>query len=153
MSPAGSVPGNQLVREFFSIYPDYGLCRTLADNIAEEQTTHPDAIRFLSLKAQAAAENAEQIDQKLAAVSVSTKGGPVPLRTLGLADLMGLEAAPLKSVLEFYLKHPYAHGRCSRSRWRPALLRSFSLRVLVGHAKGRDIDLDYPAFFELLKLL
>lgn len=145
--------GTSLIREFFAIYPDYALCRTLTDNIAEGQMQYSDAVQALSLKAHAAAANNEEITRRLATVSVSVKGNPIRIESLGLRDLICLDDSALKSTLEFYFKNPYAHRRCKRSRLLPALVRSFPLRVLIGHAKERDLDLDYNAFFALLKLL
>ena len=114
---------------------------------------YSDAIRALSLKAQAAAANTEEIARRLATVSVSVKGRPVRIETLGLRDLICLDDPGFKSTLEFYFKNPYAHRRCKRSRWLPAFVRSFPLRILIGHAKERGLDLDYNAFLALLKLL
>jgi len=153
MTSRGLAAGTRLIGEFFAIYPDYALCRTLTDNIAEDQMQYSDAIQALSLKAQAAAANTEEIARRLATVSVSVKGNPVRIESLSLRDLIRLDDSELKSTLEFYFKNPYAHRRCKRSRWLPAFIRSFPLRVLIGYAKERGLALDYNAFFALLKLL
>jgi len=142
-----------VLHEFFRIFPDYGLCRTLAENIEEGQTTYPEALRFLALKAQASRRNHLQIERQLDRRLVVSKGEAMRIRDLGLRQMSRLSDDALRQVLDFYAKHPYAHGRCRKSRWVPAWIRSFPLRFLIAQARSRGLKMEYPELFELLGLV
>ena len=51
---------------------------------------------------------------KLNARAVAVNGEPRAIRRLSLREAMDLDDEPLQQVLEFYFKHPYAHGRTRR---------------------------------------
>lgn len=153
MSPERQGRNYELVREFFRVYPDFSLCRTLAENISENQTTHAEALRQLALKAQAARDNQREIEERLDRRSVQVEGETVRIKDLNLRAMTRLSNQNLRVVLEFYFKNPYAHGRCKKGRWIPGVLRSFPLRFLIGQARSRGMALDYPDLFELLRLL
>ena len=143
----------ELTREFFSIHPDYGLCRTLAANVLEGVQTERQAVGHLSSKAWAHQKNQATIREKLDARSVEIAGRRVPLKSLSLRNILDQPDELLEEILAFYLKHPYAHGRTFRSRLLPNWLRGFFLRVLIGNAKTRGLSVDYGECFELLTLL
>jgi len=98
-------------------------------------------------------KNQSEIEQKLDLQSIVIQGRPVPLKDLSLRRILQLDDSQLASVLKFYIKHPFAHGRTLRSRWVPGWIRSIFLRVLLGHAKNRNLDLNYPIYFEMLRVL
>jgi hypothetical protein len=141
------------VREFFRIYPDYRLCRTLAENIREEQVTYAEALRQISLKLEATRQNREQIEEHLDRRCLISQGRTLRIKDLGLRHMPGLSDDALVEVLDFYSKHPYAHGRCKRSRWLPAWIRSFPLRFIIAQARSRGLKMDYAELFDLLRLL
>lgn len=151
MAPEKTVP--ELTREFFRYYPDYAFCRALAVNIQNGITTYRNALEVLAVKARAAEQNREEIGQKLNNRSVLVEGERVRIKDLSLRQIMDQPAEVLEEIAEFYFKHPYAHSRTPRSRLVPRLLRTVFLSVLVGHAKRRGLDLDYDAYFEMLRLL
>lgn len=146
-------PEERLTAEFFREYPDYAFCRTLAQNVKSSIVTYPNALALLARKVRAAEENRLEITEKLEVRSILTAKGNVRLRDLSLAQAMQLEDEGLQQVLEFYFKHPYAHGRTLRLRVLPRPVRTFFLGVLVGHAKRRGLRLDYASYFALLKML
>lgn len=143
----------ELIREFFQYYPDYELCRALAENIKQNVTTYPKALEVLARKARAEEQNRRQIEEKLANRALFMEGRWVPLKDLSLRQLMDWPDDVLKQALEFYFKHPYAHGRTKKTRLLPRSIRTIFLSALLGHAKRRGIDLDYESYFEILKLL
>ncbi len=142
-----------MIREFFGIFPDYLLCRTLAENIQENQTTYPEALRQLALKVEASRENREQIAGRLNRRTVRMGGEKVRIRDLRLRQMAGLSDDALREVLAFYFKHPYAHGRCKKWAWLPSWFRSFALRYLIAQARARGLKMEYSDLFELLRLL
>ncbi len=143
----------ELTREFFRLFPDYQLSRTLAENVGDQVLTYPQALQQLARKRQAQSENWEVIEEKLEQRSVEQNERRLKLRDLTLRQILQLDDRAFEEVVRFYFKHPYAHRRTWRSRWAPRWLRSFFLRVLFGHAKGRNLSLDYPEYFEILRLL
>ena len=142
-----------LTREFFSYYPDYRLCRTLALNVENGVTTYGDALSAMSGKARAAELNREAIEEKLNLRSVTVRGRTVRIRDLSLGEILRLDHETCRAVVDFYFKHPYAHGRTGRSRWWPRWLRTLFLSTILGHARRRGVDLDYVTCFETLRLL
>ena len=142
-----------LIHEFFRIFPDYGLCRTLAENIRENQTTYPEALRQLALKVEATRQNRLQIEEQLNRRSIAIEGKTIRIRNLGLHQLSRLSDNALREVLDFYSKHPYAHGRCKKSWWMPSWIRSFPLRFLIAQARARGLKMEYSDLFKLLSLL
>ena len=142
-----------LVREFFRIFPDYGLCRTLAENIREKHTTYPEALRQLALKVETTRENQVQIEEQLDRRSVAIEGKTMRIKDLGLRQISELSDDALREVLDFYSKHPYAHGRCKKLWWMPSWIRSFPLRFLIAQARARGLKMEYSDLFELLGLL
>lgn len=143
----------QLVREFFHLYPDYSLCRSLAENIQVGVTTRSHAIEMLARKARAEKENQLEILDKLNKKVVRVRSQWVEVKNLALREIMDQPSDVLKEIVDFYFKHPYAHGRTLRTRFLPRVLRTIFLSVLLGHAKRRGIELDYESYFETLKLL
>lgn len=143
----------ELTREFFEIFPDYSLCRTLAANATDGVISRRQAIGHLSSKAWAQQKNQVMIDEKLDARTVEIGGGRTLIKDLSLRKILDLADQDLDLIIRFYLKHPYAHHRTFRSRWLPNWLRSFFLRVLIGNAQRRGIELNYGECFELLTLL
>lgn len=147
------LPLEQLVRQFFHDYPDYAFCSALAENVKAGVTTYPNALTLLGKKQAAAEENRPEITEKLDARVIVTQGRTTRIKDLSLRQAIDLDDEALKQTLEFYFKHPYAHGRTRRTRLLPRWARSFFLSALVGHAHRRGIQLDYAAYFEMLKLL
>ncbi len=142
-----------LTGEFFAYYPDYRLCHTLAVNVENGVTSYLDALSAMSSKARAAELNREAIEEKLNLRSVSVQGRTVRISELSLGEILRLDLDTCRTVLDFYFKHPYAHGRTGKSRWRPRWSRTLFLSAILGHAKRKGIDLDYGSCFEILKLL
>lgn len=143
----------KLTHDFFRTYPDYPFCRTLAANIIDQVTTYESATAILAKKVQAAEQNRQQIDEKLDHYRVQINGQPVRVRDLSLGEIVRQEDHVLQEITAFYFKHPYAHGRTKKSRLLPQWIRTFSLRVLLGHARKRELELDYEACFDMLRLL
>jgi len=146
-------PVESLTAEFFRDYPDYSFCRNLAANVKNQLVSHANALALLGHKARAARENRVEIESKLNTKTLLANGQTLRLSELSLRQVMNLEDRALKEALEFYFKHPYAHGRTRRARWLPRLVRTFFLSVTVGHARSRNIELDYGAYFRMLKML
>ncbi len=146
-------PVPELTQEFFSYYPDYLLCRTLAINVVNKNTTYAKAIDMMAKKARAAEQNQALIDEKLDLKTVSIAGRTVRLKDLSLNQILKLKDEVLKEILLFYLKSPYAHGRTKRSRWLPRWARTSFLSALLGHARSRGIQLDGEVDFEILRVL
>jgi len=146
-------PLEELVRQFFRDYPDYTFCSALAENVKAGVTTYPNALTLLGKKQAAAEENRLEITEKLDARVIVSQGRTTRIKDLSLRQAIDLDDKALKQTLEFYFKHPYAHGRIRRTRLLPRWARSFFLSALVGHAHRRGIQLDYAAYFEMLKLL
>ncbi|MEE8348302.1 MAG: hypothetical protein V3R94_01945 [Acidobacteriota bacterium] len=142
-----------LTHQFFKVYPDYLFCRALAFNITTLVMTHEDALEILTKKAGAAQQNRQPITDKLDQRIIMIEGGPVRIKDLSLRESMSQKDEVLIEIANFYLKHPYAHGRTKKIRYLPRYLRTFFLSVLVGHAKSRGLDLDYGAYFDMLRLL
>lgn len=142
-----------LTHQFFKYYPDYLFCRTLAFNITTNVTTHEAALEILTKKARAAEQNREQISEKLDHHSVTIQEKPVRIKELSLREIMGQEDEGLTEIVNFYLKHPHAHGRTKKSRLLPRYVRTLFLSALIGHAKRRGLDVDYNAYFDMLTLL
>ena len=145
--------GRDLVREFFRIFPDYHLCRTLAENIREKHTTYPEALHQLALKVETTREHRAQIEEQLDRRSISSEGKTIRIKDLGLRLIPALSDDALREVLDFYSKRPYAHGRCKKSWWVPSWIRSFPLRFLIAQARARGLKMEYSDLFELLGLL
>jgi len=142
-----------LTKEFFRDYPDYAFCLNLAQNVQAGIITYPDALSLLGRRAVAAEDNSQAITDQLNNRTVEVGGGPMRIARISLARAIRLDERALKQVLEFYFKHPYAHGRTRRTRLLPRWLRAFFLNVLVGHACRRGIPLDYESYFQMLRLL
>jgi hypothetical protein len=142
-----------LTRELFEYYPDYLLCKNLAENVQENNLTLAAAIQNLAAKASAVESHRGEIDEKLNRQVIPWNGEKVFLKDLSLRQLLTLDDGALADVVRFYFKYPYAHNRTRRSRWLPQWVRSFSLRVLLGHAKERNLDLDYQTYFEMVKMI
>ena len=153
MAPTDRKHLEETIRRFFQIYPDYWLCRTLAENILEGTTTEAEALQILGTKAKASDENRGDIEEKLDRKTIPVRGQNVRVRSLSLRDILDLDDVGLQQVVQFYFKHPYAHQRTYRTRWLPNLLRTFFLRVLLGNARDRNLELNYRACFQILRLL
>jgi hypothetical protein len=150
-SQEGTLPG--LTRQYFQHYPDYLFCRALAANVRNGITTHGQALTMLLRKAAAARENQEEIRRRLDRRTVRIGNRHVPIKDLSLRQLMEQEDSVLKEVLEFYFKHPYAHRRTLKTRFLPRIFRTIPLSALLGHAKRRNIPLEYDLYFDMLRLL
>lgn len=142
-----------LTREFFAYYPDYRLCTTLAVNVEKGVTSYGDALSAMSSKARAAELNREAIEEKLNLRSVDVQGRTVRISELSLGEILRLEPDTCRTVVDFYFKHPYAHGRTRKSRWLPRWFRTLFLSTILGHAKRNELELDYGDCFEILRLL
>ncbi|MEE2822874.1 MAG: hypothetical protein VYA53_07810 [Acidobacteriota bacterium] len=142
-----------LTRQFFKHYPDYLFCRTLAFNVTTDVMTRENAFEVLTKKVQATERNQEQITEKLDCRVITIQGNQVRIKDLSLREVMSQEDEVLTKILNFYLKHPHAHGRTKRTRLLPRFVRTMFLSVLIGHAKRRSIDLDYSTYFDMLTLL
>jgi len=142
-----------LTHDFFQAYPDYIFCRTLGTNIIDRVTTYEGATAILAKRARAAEQNRQQIDEKLDHFSVEIRGQPSRVKDLSLREIMRQEDPELREIANFYLKHPYAHRRTKKGRLLPRWIRTFFLSALLGHAKDRKLDLDYDAYFDMLRLL
>ena len=142
-----------LTHDFFQAYPDYTFCRTLAANIIDHVTTYESATAILAKRARAAEQNRQQIDEKLDHYKVEIHGKPGRVRDLSLGDIIRQEDPVLQEITNFYFKHPYAHRRTKKSRLLPRWIRTFFLSALLGNAKKRALDLDYDAYFDMLRLL
>ena len=142
-----------LTHDFFQAYPDYAFCRTLGANIIDRVTTYESATIILAKRARAAEQNRQQIDEKLDNFSVDIRGQPGRVKDLSLREIIRQEDPVLREIANFYFKHPYAHRRTKKSRLLPRWIRTFFLSALLGHAKGRNLDLDYDAYFDMLRLL
>ncbi len=151
--PARDPSVEQLIREFFRRYPDFHLCRALAENVRAQVLTHPQALHQLARKVEADRENREAISEKLAGRSVRDGGRRLRLADLSMRQILRMGDGPFQEVVEFYFANPYAHGRTWRTRWAPRWVRSFFLRVLFGHARQRRLELDYDEYFQILQLL
>ena len=143
----------ELTREFFDYYPDYVLCRTLAINIKNNIITYHNAVGMLAKKASAAEQNRNRIEEKLNRRTVRVNNQLTPIKNLTLGQIMRQEDRVIKEIVDFYFKHPYAHGRTRRTRFLPRWGRTLFLSTLLGHAKRRGIQLDYTDYFEILRLL
>ncbi len=146
-------PVESLTAEFFRDYPDYSFCRNLAVNVNKQLVSPANALALLAQKARAVQENRVEIERKLSTKTVVAGDRTLRLCELSLAQVMHLEDNALREALEFYFKHPYAHGRTRRTRWLPRILRTFFLSAVVGHARSRNIELDYGGYFRMLKML
>ncbi len=145
---------HELTREFFHFYPDYFLCRTMAENVAQGVKSRAEALADLSQKARASEQNAGEIEQMLNRRTIQrATGETLLLRHMKLRDVLDLDDEALAEVVRFYCKHPFAHGRTRKSRLLPRWYRTLFLSVLLGHAKRRELELDYGAGFELITLL
>lgn len=142
-----------MAREFFSYYPDYLFCRTLAVNVREQVTSYGDALSSMARKARAAELNQRPIQKILNLRKVCFENRIVRLKELSLRQILRLDPNTFREVVEFYFKHPYAHGRTKQSRWWPRWFRTLFLSALVGHARRQGVELDYDTYFEILKLL
>lgn len=150
-SPESSI--REMACELFGYYPDYLLCRALAENVQAGRLSLASAIQQLASRARAMERNRLEIQQKLDRQSILIGGQAVPIRKLSLRRIMRLGDPELESVVRFYCKHPFAHGRTFRSRWIPSWIRSFFLRAILGHAKNRNLPLDYRVCFDMLQVL
>ncbi len=142
-----------LTHDFFQAYPDYVFCRTLAANIIDHVTTYESATAILAKRARAAEQNRQQINEKLNHYKVEIHGQPDRVKDLSLGEIIRQEDPVLQEIINFYFKHPYAHRRTKKSRLLPRWIRTYFLSALLGHAKKRELDLDYDAYFDMLRLL
>jgi len=126
-----------LTHDFFQAYPDYTFCRTLAANIIDRVTTYESATTILAKRARAAEQNRQQIDEKLDHYKVSIHGQLARIKDLSLREIIKQEDTV----------------RTKKSRLLPRWIRTFFLSALLGHAKERELDLDYDANFDMLRLL
>ena len=143
----------RLTHDFFQSYPDYTFCRTLAVNIIDNVTIYESATAILAKRARAAKQNRQQIDEKLDHYTVNIHGQPGRVKELSLREIIRQEDSVLREIANFYFKHPYAHSRTKKSHLLPRWIRTFFLSALLGHAKNRKLDLDYDAYFDMLRLL
>lgn len=150
---ATRTPPSEVAAELFHHCPDYLLCRALAENILEGRLSRHEALRQLAARGQAMERNRGSIGEKLDGFRIPYKGDLVRVRGLSLGTIISLDDKSLASIVKFYFKHPYAHGRTLRSRWLPRRIRAFFLSVLLGHAKGRNLELNYEIYFEMLRIL
>lgn len=146
-------PLGEIIREFFQYHPDYAFCRTLAMNIKEGTATYGGAVEILTRKARASEQSREEIQEKLDRRTVEIGGRLARIKDLSLREAMRQDDRVLTQIVEFYFKHPYAHGRIKKTRLVPRWIRTFFLSVLVGHARRRGLDLEYGEYFEMLQLL
>ncbi len=142
-----------LTHDFFQAYPDYTFCRALAANVIDHVTTYESAITILAKRARAAEQCRQQIDEKLEHNKVDIHGQPGRIKDLSLGEILRQENPVLQEIAKFYFKHPYAHRRTRKSRLLPRWIRTFFLSALLGHAKERELDLDYDDYFDMLRLL
>lgn len=150
---SNSDSSRDLIRELFNVCPDYSFCRTLADNVQAGVTTRAAALGYAAQRAHAGETLRREIEERLDRRSIRSGVKAVPLKELSLREILDQDDGVLKEIVRFYFKHPFAHGRTRRSRWLPAWIRTFFLRVLLGNAKRRGLDLDYHECFEMLTLL
>ncbi len=142
-----------LIHDFFQADPDYTFCRALAANVIDHVTTYESAITILAKRARAAEQCRQQIDEKLDHYKVDIHGQPGRIKDLTLGEILRQENPVLQEIANFYFKHPYAHRRTRKSRLLPRWIRTFFLSALLGHAKERELDLDYDDYFDMLRLL
>ena len=116
-------------------------------------TTYESATSILAKRARAAEQNRQQINEKLNHYKVEIHGQPDRVKDLSLGEIIRQEDPVLQEIINFYFKHPYAHRRTKKSRLLPRWIRTFFLSALLGHAKKRELDLDYDAYFDMLRLL
>jgi len=151
--PGREIPLRDLIHEFFGYYPDYLFCQTLGLNIKEGTTSYHDAVEILIKKARAAEQNREEIQAKLDRRTIQVQGVATPIRELSLRNILCQDDEIVREIAVFYFKHPYAHSRTGRSRFLPRWFRTLFLSALVGNCRKRNLDMDYGAYFDTLKLL
>jgi hypothetical protein len=144
---------SRMLRELFRIFPDFELCRTSVDNVACGVTTYGKARELMWKKAEGAKLNHREIRDRLDSKRIHDGAGWRTLKDLSWREIAALPDSPLTEVLQFYLKHPFAHGRTRSSRIIPRLIRTLFLRQLIGQAMRRRLKLDAAAAMELLELL
>jgi hypothetical protein len=142
-----------LARELFNYHPDYILCKNLAENVRAENITLASAIQQLAARTSAAESHRGEIEERLDQRTVPWNGGQLLLKQMSLRQLIALDDSTLTEVVRFYFKYPYAHKRTRRSKWLPQWVRSVPLRVLLGHARQRNLELDFETYFEMIDLI
>lgn len=131
----------QLIREFFKIYPDYPLCKTLAQNLMDGVCSYDHAEQLIYGRASGAAQNREAIEEKLSSRKIEIGGEWHLLKEVSLDVLCRLPDESFRQAAEFYLKNPYAHGRVARPVWyRPVITRNRFLRLLWVEARHRGME-------------
>lgn len=143
----------ELIEEFFTIFPDYELCRTSAHNVAAGVTSREKIRELLWKKVEGSELNREAIRERLDSKKVRVGGSLKTLKDLSLREVIRLPDQAFEEALLFYFKHPYAHSRVGRSRIVPRFFRTFFFRQLIGQAMIRKLDVDVAAMFELMKML
>lgn len=147
------VTENELIEEFFAIFPDYELCRTSAHNVAAGITSREKVLELLWKKVEGSELNRGAIDERLDSKKIRVGGSLKTLKNLSLREVIRLPDEAFEEALRFYFKHPYAHSRVSRNRILPRFVRTFFFRQLIGQAMIRKLDVDVPAMFEMMKML
>lgn len=115
--------------------------------------SHASALKHMANRAHIAKQNVVEIESRLNGRQIEVDGKNTPLESLSLRDILRQDDQTFSEIVRFYFKHPYAHNRTYRGRWIPRWVRTFFLRVLVGNSQQRGLDLDYPAYNDMLKLL
>lgn len=141
------------IRTYFKRVPDYLFCRALAENVEAGVVSGSQALTLVAVREKRVAENSQAVAERLDQFSIDVDGRRRRLLNMSLNEILQLPDKVLKDVVEFYLKHPFAHGRTFRSKLIPRVLRTYFLGALFGHAKNRRLEVDFVSCFELLRLL
>lgn len=143
-----------LLREFFKIYPDYSLCRTLALNVADGVVTHTHSIELLQNKAGQVAALRDSIRQVLDKKKVFVDETWRLLKDLTLDQICRLDDRWFAEAMRFYFKYPHAHGRLEKRRlFRSRAARLKFLRLLLEEGRRRSLPIDYATWEDMLSLL
>ena len=142
-----------MLREFLGIFPDFELCRTSVENVAAGVTTYDKARELMWKKAEGAKLNEREIRERLESKRVHDGAAWLRLKDLTWRQIAALPDEALQEAVNFYLKHPFAHGRTRKSRAVPRLIRTLFLRQLIGQAMRRKLQLDVEGTMEMLRML
>ena len=143
----------EMIAEFFAIFPDYELCRASASNVISGTTTHEKIRELLWKKTEGAALNREAISERLNSKKIRVGEEWRLLKEMSTRDIIRLPDDALREVLQFYFKHPYAHGRVRRGALLPRFFRTLFFRQLIGQAMLRKLDVDIDGMFDLMGML
>jgi hypothetical protein len=144
----------QLIREFFGIFPDYPLCRTLAENVLAGIVTYEHAMKVIQEKASGSSLFKQAIDEKLDNKKVGVAGQWRRLKDLSLEEILQLDDKSFIEAANFYFKYPFAHGRVPPpSPLKPRFWRIRFLRQIIEHAKHRKLLMDYDEWEDFLSLV